>query len=396
MSGAVPTPPVPAGPAPSPERIARRPRSSGVSRALLAVLIATVTVVAGFGTYTYLATHTGETTLVVYTYPSLFGSGCGSPEYSAVFGAFASAHHVRFDVECPSGTLSSSLIEQANAPSADLVIGLDEVTAPQAEAKHVLIPYRSPALADVPSAVIAELGPVGAVTPYEWGYLGIDYCTQFANATGGAVAHSAFPDFASNGSWARGLMVENPESDITGEEFLLWEIAFSMEVLHQPWQDWWRSVAGELQSSDSWGDAFNAFTCGAGSPQSVVSYLLDPAYAAYSGAGSPSFNSTVSTWNGTEYGWRAAYGIGIVNGSAHVGLDEQFIDWFLSPSVQSLLPETEWEYPANSTVPLPSVFDAAPSPEPVVALNSALPPATIAAQLQGWLDGWQTIENGAG
>lgn len=359
------------------------------------MVIATVAIVAGFGTYTYLATHSDETTLVVYTYSALFGSGCGSPEYSAVFGAFASAHHIHFEVECPSGTLSTSLIEQANAPSADLVIGLDEVTAPQAEKAHVLLPYRSPALAFVPANVSAELGPAGEVTPYEWGYLGIDYCSAFANATAGAVGHSAFPAFAANSSWAKGLMIENPTSDITGEEFLLWEIAFAQQVLHQPWQSWWRSVGGELQSSDTWSDAFGAFTCGPGSPQSVVSYLLDPAYAAYAGGG-PAFNSTASSWNGTEYGWRAAYGIGVVNGSAHVGLDEEFIDWFLSPAVQSLLPETEWEYPANSTVALPSVFSAAPSPEGIVPLNPALPPSEIADNLATWLQQWQAIEIGAG
>jgi thiamine transport system substrate-binding protein len=362
-----------------------------------ALFVATFVLFAGFGTYTFLATHSSEPTIVVYTYSSLFGSGCGSPEYSAVFGAFAAAHHVHFEVECPSGTLSSTLINQANAPAADLVIGLDEVTAPQAEAAHVLLPYTSPAEAYVPSAVQAELSPDGGVTAYEWGYLGIDYCSAFANATAGGVAHSAFPDFASNSSWARNLVVENPTTDITGEEFLLWEIAFATEVLHTDWQSWWRSVAPVLPTSDSWADAFNAFTCSPGTPLAVSSYLTDPAYAAYYGSGGAlPFNSTVSTYNSTEYGWRAAYGVGIVNGSANVGIDKEFIDWFLSPSVQNLLPTTEWEYPANSTIALPPAFAAVPSPTGIVPLNGALPPSEIASELPSWLDAWQAIENSAG
>ncbi|MCI4363170.1 MAG: extracellular solute-binding protein [Thermoplasmata archaeon] len=355
----------------------------------------TLVLFAGFGTYTYLATHSSEPTIVVYAYDALFGSGCGSPEYGAVFGAFASAHHVHFEVECPSGTLSTTLINEANAPAADLVIGLDEVTAPQAEAAHVLLPYHSPATPYLPPAVQQELSPDGAVTAYEWGYLGIDFCSAFANATAGTVAHSAFPEFAANSTWAKNLVVENPTTDITGEEFLLWEIAFATQVLHANWQDWWRAVAPNLRTSDRWADAFNGFTCARGTPQAVASYLTDPAYAAYYGSGGPPpFNSTASSYNGTEYGWRAAYGIGIVSGSANVPLDQQFIDWFLSPSVQTLLPTTEWEYPANTTIPLPPSFSAAPDPRNIVPLNDGLPPATIAHELPGWLDAWQKIEIG--
>ncbi|MCI4342022.1 MAG: hypothetical protein L3K11_06615 [Thermoplasmata archaeon] len=360
---------------------------------VLAVLLSTIALLAGFGTYTYLATHSNEPTIVVYTYPSLLGGGCGGAQYGPVFGAFASTHHVHFELECPSGTLSSTLIEQADAPAADLVIGLDEITAPQAEAAHVLVPYRSPALADIPSAIQAELSPDAAATAYEWGYLGIDYCAAFANATRGAIAHSAFPDFASNSTWARNLLLENPTSDITGEEFLLWEIAFATHVLHTDWQSWWRAVASKVTTSDTWGDGFGAYTCAPGTPQTFSSYLLDPAYAAGTG-GAPSFNSTVSEWNGTQYGWRAAYGVGIVAGSAHVPVDEQFVDWFLSPSVQQLLPTNEWEYPANATTPLPPVFSAAPDPSTIVPLNDALPPSEINQQLGTWLTEWQAIENG--
>ena len=185
-------------------------------------------IVAGLGIYTLVTNE--PATLVIYTYPSLFGGAdCGAPAWSTVFGAFESAHHVQIDVECPAGTLASTLLAQQNAPGADLVIGLDEITGPQADADHLLVPYAPPALGNVSPALVQELSPDDAVVPYEWGYLGIDYNASFANATDGAIAHLTFPDFVENASWARQLQIEDPSQDITGEEFLVWQV----EVLSQ-------------------------------------------------------------------------------------------------------------------------------------------------------------------
>jgi thiamine transport system substrate-binding protein len=378
--------------------VRRSPRR--VQRMIATILVAGLVIAAGYGTYTYIATHPGRPVLVIYSYSSLLGGGCGqgnSTLYSKVFGAFGAAHGVDFEIECPASTLSTTLIDQANAPVADLAIGLDEVTAPQAEAAHVLLPYRSPALADISPSVAAELSSDHAVTPYEWGYLGIDYCPAFANETHGAIATSAFPEFATNASWAQNLIVEAP-TDIVGEEFLLWEIAFETQVLHTDWRGWWSAVAPKIVMADSWDTAFGLFTCAPHAPQEVVSFLADPAYAAY--YGTFPLGSTVSHWpeqaNGTSYGWRATYGIGIVNGTRNLALDEEFVNWFLSPTVQSLLPTAEWEYPANTTVPVPPVFGAAIDPGTITPLNDDLPPATIAANLSMWLSEWQSTVNAAG
>ena len=127
----------------------------------------------------------------------------------------------------------------------------------------------------------------------------------------------------------------------------------------------------------------------------VVSYTEDPAYSVGT-SGAASFNSTVTTWNGTEYGWRTVYGAAVVAGSAHVGLDEALIDWLLDGSVQSQIPTNEWEYPANVSTPLPSVFAAAPDPSRIVALDDRTTPALIAANLtgqNGYVNEWQSLEN---
>lgn len=361
---------------------------------MLVAGVALVVLLAGYAGYAVLSTHSSGTVLTIYTYPSFLGGGCGA-NGSAVLQPFETAHHLTLRFVCPLGTLASTLINAHGTSGADLVVGLDEVTGPQAEAAGILVPYSPPGLAEVPPALTAELSATGTVTPYEWGYLGVDACAPYVNSTGGAAGNFSFPAVAQNRSLAQNLIVEDPTLDITGEEFLLWEIAFYSTVLHTAWQPWWLAVAPHLSTADSWDTAFGEFTCGAGAPQMVVSYLTDPAYAAAYGAPG-TITSSVSHWNGTEYGWRSVYGASIVQGTSHLALDQQFLQYLLTGPVQSAFPMSEWEYPANSTVPVPAVFDAAPNSSAIVALNAAYPPATIVANLSTWIDAWQTTVNRAG
>jgi thiamine transport system substrate-binding protein len=379
---------------PSEVRPPRRLRAPGrLGRILKVSAVALIVVLAGFGVAEYLASGLGEPTLVVYTYSSLLG-GPGSPAFAAVFDTFASAHHVRIDVEFPPGTLASTLLDQANAPAADLVIGLDEITAPQAEAHQLLTPYVPPELANVSPELVNEISPDHGVVPYEYGYLAIDYNMTFYASTHGAIARATFPDFAVNSSWANQLLIEDPTVDITGEEFLVWQIEYYETVLHQSWTGFWNAVLPQLRYPPAidWGTAFGEFTAPSNNPSLVVSYSTDPAYWAYYGP-SGQYNSTVSWWNGTEYGWRTVYGIGIVSGSRHMTLDQEFENWFLSGAVQNELPTNEWEYPANETVPVPPVFAAALDPSAIVPLNDATTPAQVAASLDGWVSTYQELAN---
>jgi thiamine transport system substrate-binding protein len=358
-----------------------------------------VVVVATFGVFEYVSNlpPPGETTLVIYTYPTLLGgSDCDPVDASTVFQPFEQAHHVRIELECPSGTLLSTLVAQAGSPGADLVIGLDEITTPVAEADHLLVPYAPPGLVNVSPEIVAELSPDEAAVPYEYGYLGIDYNSTFAASTDGAIAHATLPDFTNNSTWAQGLLTENPESDITGEEFLVWQIEYYENVLHENWESFWSDLWSEglPDPATDWGTAFGEFSSPGGPPM-VVSYTTDPAYAAANGEGGQ-YNSTVSWWNGTEYGWRTIYGMGIVRGTTHLALDQAFEDWFLNGTVQSQIPENEWEYPANSTVPWPAVFDASVDPADIVPLNADVTPSEIASDLPGWLATWLSLAPGSG
>jgi len=362
---------------------------------VIAVAIVVVVTVAGIGGYQYYEAHTGPAPLVIYTYPGLLGSvSCGGEPLSGILANFSSAHHIPpIQVECPSGTLVQTLEAQASSPSADLVIGLDELTTPQAENLGLLIPYASPQLASITSSVVGYISPQHYVTPYEYGFLGIDYTNAFANSTEGAVARSSLVNFTTNATWARGLAYEDPLSDITGEEFLAWTVEFYEHVLDENWTDFWKAILPYATDAGSWSTAFNTDFVGLGTSPMVVSYTTDPASAVYYGEGS-FFNTTVSLWEHALYSWETIYGIGIVAGTRHLPLDQEFINYFLNGTVQSELPLNEWEYPANETVPLPALYDPLIPPSSITPLNeftSGESASEIAANVTQWQTIWENL-----
>jgi ABC transporter substrate-binding protein (ThiB subfamily) len=378
----------------------RRPGRLG--RALVAIALALVVVIAGFAAYQYHSSSSSSsgTTLVVYTYSSFFSGNCGQANLTALLGEFEQAHGVHVELVCPAGNIVSALESPANygLPAADLVVGLDEITAPEAESLGLLVPYSPPELASIPPWVVSELDPNHGVVPYEYGLLAVDYTSEFLTATLGSVAQATFPEMVANSSWAAQLVTENPLYDITGEEFLVWQVEYYETVLHQSWEGFWKEFFQDPHPNPApdWSTAFSEFGSPAGQNQLVVSYATDPAYAAAAGEAG-ALNSTVSWWNGTAYGWRTIYGVGVVHGSRHATLAEELEQYLLGGTFQSYIPENEWEYPANQTVLLPSVFSAAIDPESVVALNNATTPSEVVTNLTqggGWLDTWQSLAGG--
>ena len=356
---------------------------------LIAVAIALIIVIAGFTLY-YTSTNKppGPNTLIIYTYSSFLGSGANRTQaMNVVFGTFEKEYNVSITVENLTAPLLQTLEAQKSNPQADIVIGLDNINSLQAVSDGLLVKYVPPAQNYINKTLLSEMGNASAyVTPYEHGYLGLDYNKSFF---GGKNLTPSFSNISSNSSIAKNLLIENPMTDETGTEFLLWEIAYYKYMLHENWTLWWSSMKPYLtgHTYSGWTSAFYNFETGPGT-NLVVSYLTDPAYFHWSGTYNASA-STVTFNNGTAYGWDSVYGIGIVNGSGKLALDREFVNYFLSPTVQNELPLNEWMYPANSTISPPPLFNYVQNQSLIHPLNLYMGPATISANLLNWETEWQ-------
>ena len=97
--------------------------------------------------------------------------------------------------------------------------------------------------------------------------------------------------------------------------------------------------------------------------------------------------------DGNEYGWRTIYSIGIVNGSSYEGLSEDFVNYFLGGTVQGEIPLNEWMYPANSSIPLPSVYNVTMRQTNIIPLNNFINATVIYENIQNWETEWLDLSS---
>ncbi|EQD79431.1 ABC transporter periplasmic-binding protein [mine drainage metagenome] len=361
---------------------------------MAAVLVLTVVLVAaayGVVQYESLRAPSGPT-LTIWTYPSFFDSGLHpNRTLATIVGGFENLTGSTVVLEYPTGDLASALLSARPGTLPDVVLGLDEITAGQVEKAGLLFPYTPPNLVSVNATLAGALGPPGEVTPYEFGYLGLDYGRNFNNASGRPFGGGDFfTNLSAQPALASQFIYEDPVAgSIVGEEFLAWQVEFYTHVLHENWTGFWTGLLSHCPSScpvtaPDWTDAFNAFSSGQG--QSLVSYTTDTAYNAYFRYGG-AVNSTVAFVGGHAYGWETVYGAGILRSSPRIPLAERFVNWMLSGTVQSLVATNEWEYPANQTAlaDLPSVYSLALSPSEITPLDPYLPPLQASQEISQWI-----------
>lgn len=356
---------------------------------IAALAVAVVIVVTAFSVYYTVANRpSGENTLTVYTYSSFMSYGLNNTTAkNTVFQSFEHQYGVKVNVRyIQSGLLQS--LESKSSSRPDVVIGLTNINGIQAVENHLLLKYTPPGEGYVNTTLLSEMGSVAQyLVPYEYSYLGIDFNKTF-------VKNESFtPTFSDllKPSNASNLLLQNPISSATGEEFLLWQIAYYTYILHENWTSWWQAIKPYTNQHifTDWASSFSSFGTGAGTDL-LVSYLTDPAYNQVMGYGNGT-GSTVAYSNGTAYGWRTIYGVGIVNGSANIGIAKEFVNYFLSPTVQNLIPENEWMYPANSTISLPASFGLIVNPGLIHPLNQYIDATAISRNLSTWENEWLTI-----
>lgn len=360
---------------------------------LVVAIVAIVIIVAVYGIYNSGTLNSSKKeTLVIFTYPSLFQMGSNpNATYAQVFTAFEKEYNVTIEIQYQDNLLATLNSEKSN-PQADIVIGLTNIDEPLAVNDGLLISYNSSALKNIPEYLINDLSPDHYLSPYEYSLISFDYLLNtsfYNNNKNNIIENLSFSSFY-NASYSKNLIIENPVYDSTGESFLLYEIAYYQYVLNQSWKTFWNSVKNNVYVTEDWSTAFNDFTNSSINKQFVASYATDPAYSMYF-YNSLQYNATIAHYDNKLYGWEEIEGIGIVNHTKHLGLAQEFVDWFLSYQVQNQIPLNEWMYPANSNVTLPTVYNYAIDPANVKILNNYLSQQEILNNLPNWLEQWQTI-----
>lgn len=273
-------------------------------------------------------------------------------------------------------------------PLADVFFGVDNTFLSRAIACDIFEPYRSPALADIPSDL--QLDPESRLLPVDFGYVNLNYDRRWFEQQG-LTPPLALQDLAKP-EYKGLLVVQNPATSSPGLAFLLTTVAYFGEQGSYTYLDFWRDLrANEVLVTEGWSEAyFSHFTVGSGGEGDrplVVSYATSPPADVYysEGAKTEPDSGNISPANGT---FRQIEFAGILKGAQQRALAEKLIDYLLGRTFQEDIPLQMFVYPANSQAALPELFTQfAQAPEQPAQVS----PADIEANRERWIEAWTEV-----
>ncbi|ASJ11071.1 ABC transporter substrate-binding protein [Thermococcus sp. P6] len=269
------------------------------------------------------------------------------------------------------GQVLNRLILEKDNPQADVVVGIDNSYLAKAIDAGVLEPYKPANVDVIPGWIIEEFDPTFHLTPYDYGYIAVNYRRDMVQNPPKSLEDLTRPE------WKGKLIIEDPRTSSPGMAFLLWTIA----IYGDDWLNYWEKLKeNDVQIVKGWSEAWEAFT--KGEYPLVLSYATSPAATVYYDN-----NTNVGAVAFEEGNYLQIEGAGVVKGARHPELARKFIEFLISEEAQEKLPLNQWMYPVNKNVQLPEVFGYAVKVSKPVTLDSD----EIEKNYGTWLEQWTQL-----
>ncbi|MBN1859495.1 thiamine ABC transporter substrate-binding protein [Candidatus Bipolaricaulota bacterium] len=317
-----------------------------------------------------------RTPFVVYTYDSFASWGPAS----AIERAFEAMHpvDVQFVAVADSRLMLTRLLQEraAGRQGADVFIGIEAADLARVRELDLFLAIQSE---DVPNLAAVDrsllLDPTGSLVPYEHGYITFVYDSEQVET---ATLARTFEELL-DPRYRNRIILEDPRMSSPGLSFLLWTI----DRYGDPgYLEYWRRLAPNILTvAGGWGEAYDLFL--AGEAPIVLSFSTDTAYSVID-HGSARHKVMLLE----NQGYRNVYFMGVVRGTDHLDWALAFLDLVLSTEIQSLIPTSEWMFPANpdALLPVPFYQYAVTPPRPVMVA-----PDDVKANLDRWLREWALV-----
>jgi thiamine transport system substrate-binding protein len=304
----------------------------------------------------------------------------------AVLAEFESAHNAKVNIlrAGDAGSMVNQAILTKDNPLADALFGVDNTFLSRALDAGIFEPYHAAGVDAVPAAL--RLDARERVTPIDYG----DVCINFdksaytdANPPPGSLEDLTKPAYKSQ------LVVEDPATSSPGLAFMLATIVRFGETGSYTWLDYWRDLrANDVSIVSGWEEAYEStFSGGSGTGDRplVVSYATSPVAEVYHADPQPSESPTGVMADGC---FRQIEFAGVLAGAKQPELAKALVDFLLSVDYQADIPLQQFVFPAVPAARVPDVFSsfAVQVPNPLT-----LPPDTIAAKRDEWLNEWGSI-----
>ena len=296
--------------------------------------------------------------LDVYTYDSFAAEWGPGPGIKAGFEKICDCTVSYTTAEDAISTLRKVQLE-GETTKADVVLGLDTATAPEARATGLFLPHGT----DTSGLVVSWTDP--DFVPFDYGYFAFVYDkTKVPNPP------KSFEELAAMPASFR-IVIEDPRSSTPGLGLVHWIAAAYGERA----PDIWKSLKPHVVAMPrGWSEAYGLFL--KGEADMVLSYTTSPAYHAVA-----ENNPNYAFAEFTEGFFPQTEVAGIVKSTQNLDLARQFLTYLMSVEAQTIIPTTNWMYPVRDIgAALPAAFGT--PPQKVLSLSEE----TIAAQSKGWVD----------
>ena len=299
--------------------------------------------------------------LTVYTYDSFVSDWGPGPAIEAAFEETCGCDLKLVGAGDGAALLARLKLEGART-RADVVLGLDTgLTAAAAETglfepHSVSADYTLPITWDDPLFV-----------PYDWGYFAFVHNADLA-------APKSFLELAASDLK---IVIQDPRSSTPGLGLLMWVKAAHGEGAARIWSDLSDNI---VTVTKGWSEAYGLFLDG--EADMVLSYTTSPAYHLI--AEEDASKAAAAFDEGHYMQIEVA---GKVKGTDQPELAEAFLQFVVSDGFQSVIPTTNWMYPAvTPEAGLPEGFGTLIQPDKALLLPADEAPAVRDAALAEWLN----------
>jgi thiamine transport system substrate-binding protein len=304
--------------------------------------------------------------LNVYTYDSFTSEWGPGPQIKTAFEAICDCT-LKFTTAGDGAALLARVQLEGSNGKADVVLGLDTNLTARATATGLFAPLsRAPVKLDLP---VVWDDPV--FLPYDWGYFAFVY-----DNTKLTEVPTSFESLAAAPA-ALKIVIEDPRSSTPGLGLLMWVKAAYGDRAPEIWAGLQPHI---LTVTKGWSEAYGMFLNG--EADMVLSYTTSPAYHRI--AESDASKSAAVFDEGHYMQVEVA---GKLKAAPQPELADRFLAFMLSPEFQSLIPATNWMYPAvMPEAGLPEGFDAPLDPAKALLFSAS----DAAAKRDSALDEWLT------
>jgi thiamine transport system substrate-binding protein len=298
--------------------------------------------------------------LVVYTYDSFVSEWGPGPAVEAAFEEVCGCNLTFVGAGDGAALLARLRLEGART-RADVVLGLDTNLTAAAAETGLFAPHAVTADYDLPVAWDDPL-----FVPFDWGYFAFvhDAATP-APANFRALADSDLK-----------ILIQDPRSSTPGLGLLLWvKDAYGDEA-----GAIWEGLSDNIVTvTKGWSEAYGLFL--EGEADMVLSYTTSPAYHLIAESDDSKLAAPFD-----EGHYMQVEVAGKLAETAQPHLADMFLDFMVSDAFQSIIPTTNWMYPAIlPEAGLPEGFETLIEPQSARLIPAGEVPAIRDAALAEWL-----------